>query len=318
MNKYLINALLVITLVNLISGCKEEVVSPPSSDWPIINGEYLGQTPPGNTPVVFAPGIISTENNEAILAAYPGGNELYYLVVQSDNNNITSTILETKVENEQWTKPQVVSFSGVYMDGYQAIHPDGSRIYFQSNRPIDKSESKYEWNIWYAERVGNSWSDPKSIGKPINGINHTSGPSVTFNGTIYFTIMTIGGASNIYRSEFLNGQYQTPEKLPNKINKGIQQFDSYIAPDESYLIYCGYGRVNSFGSTDLYISFRNNNGDWSDEINLGSAINTTEAEGSATITADGKYIFYGRYNEDESKGIDIYWFSSEFIESLRP
>ena len=319
MKRQLMIALMTIPLYFLFSGCKDDPVLPENEPvFPTLTGGYLGQSAPGNTPAIFAPGILSTEKNECNLAAYPGGNELYYLLVQSDNNTVITRIFETKIDNGRWTVPKVMALSGEYEDGYQAIHPDGSRFYFQSNRPIDPSESIYEWNIWYADRVGDSWSEARSMGNPINGSNHTSGPSVTANGTMYFTVMTLGGPNDIYRSELVNGQYQIPVKLPGNINKGQQQFDSYIAPDESYLIYCAYGRSDSFGSTDLYVSFRDTSGNWSDEINLGPTINTKESEGSVTITADGKYIFYGRYNEDKSKGMDIYWFNAEFVENLRP
>lgn len=318
MKRSLTNSLLMVSLLYLITGCKEDATSPVTSEWPDLNGIYLGQTLPGNTPVVFAPEIISTEKDEGHLVAYPDGNELYYLVIQNNNNVVTTSIYETRNDHGSWSIPVIMSFSGEYMDGYQAIHPNGSTFYFQSNRPIDPSESQYEYNIWYADRIGDSWSEPISIGRPINGLNHTSGPSVTTDGTMYFTIMAIGGNSDIYRSELINGEYQTPEKLPSNVNKGRQQFDSYIAPDESYLIYCGYERADSYGSTDLYISFRDENGNWSNEINMGSTINTQDTEGSATITADGQYIFYGRYNEDSSKGLDIFWFNADFVESFRP
>lgn len=200
-----------------------------------------------------------------------------------------------------------------------AIHPDGSRLYYQSNRPIDHSESTYTWNIWYVDRIGDNWGEPHSIGRPINGRNHTSGPSVTMDGTMYFTYMSItGNAPNeLYRSRYINGEYQEPERLPNSINTVVQQFDSYIAPDESYLIFNAYQRSDSYGSTDLYISFRDEDDNWSNSVNMGPAINTLEREGSATITADGSYIFYGRYNNAQQNGLDVYWFNAQFLESLR-
>ncbi|OGU57003.1 MAG: hypothetical protein A2V66_05405 [Ignavibacteria bacterium RBG_13_36_8] len=198
-----------------------------------------------------------------------------------------------------------------------AIHPDGSRLYYQSNRPVDHSESTYMWNIWYVDRIGDGWGEPHSIGRPINGRNHVSGPAVTMDGTMYYTLMTLGGLSEIYRSKYINGVYQEPERLSNNINTVQQQFDSYIAPDESYLIFCAYQRSDSYGSTDLYISFRDENDNWSNSINMGPTINTVEGEGSATITPDGRYIFYGRYNNAQQHGLDVYWFDAQFLNNFR-
>ena len=278
---------------------------------------YLNQSEPGKIPKVFAPGIISTDGNEANLVAYPGGNELYFVKYAKVGNGLKGTICYVKLDGERWSEPKALTFSGVYEDSYLAIHPDGSRLYWQSDRPIDKSESSYKWNIWYVDRIGDGWSEPHSIGRPINGEKITSGPSVTLDGTMYYTLMSLGGLSEIYRSKYVDGKYQEPERLPYNINAVKQQFDSYIAPDESYLIFCAYERSDSYGSTDLYVSFREENDNWSQSINLGSTINTNETEGSATISPDGKYIFYGRYNNEKQNNLDVYWFNTETIKELK-
>jgi hypothetical protein len=47
----------------------------------------------------------------------------------------------------------------------------------------------------------------------------------------------------------------------------------YIAPDESYFIFCSF-RAGGFGSGDLYISFKQKDGSWGKVINMGDKINT--------------------------------------------
>ena len=48
-------------------------------DFPKLTGPYLGQKPPGPTPELFAPGIISTEKNEHSPAIFSkDGNELFW------------------------------------------------------------------------------------------------------------------------------------------------------------------------------------------------------------------------------------------------
>lgn len=45
-----------------------------------LKGDYLGQTPPDDTPVVFAPGIVSTDDLEHSPAIFsPDGNEVYWV-----------------------------------------------------------------------------------------------------------------------------------------------------------------------------------------------------------------------------------------------
>ncbi len=288
-----------------------------NAQFPRLAGPYLGQTPPGKIPEVFAPDIISAEKIECYCVVTPEGNEIFFVEVVTKNNQGFATILYTRRVNGFWTKPEIAPFSGTYCDAYIAIHPNGSRLYFQSNRPIDPRESTFEWNIWYVDKTDDRWGEPKSIGKPINGRANTSGPSVTMTGTMYFTEIANDGANEIFRSELLDGLYQEPERLSAKVNSGKQQFDSYVAPDERFLIFGAYRRPDSHGETDLYISFRDETGSWSESINMGSSINSSGNEGTATITFDKKYVFYSKYN-NEAKGMDIYWFSAQFVDELRP
>jgi len=304
------------TIVTLTSCKKSPTASEPDTGMTDLTGRLLGQALPGKTPVIFAPGIISAGKSESYLVEAPGGDEIFYLEIVTKNNDGFATILQTKLVDGRWTKPATASFSGTYSDAPIAIHPDGSRFYFSSVRPIDRSESIYESNIWYVEKVGGTWGQPKSMGKPINGRNITSGPSVTSTGTMYFTEVGSGGRNEIFRSEFINGKYQEPEELPAQVNSSHQQYDSYIAPDESFLLYGAYLRPDTFGGSDLYVAFRDAAGNWSKSLNMGPLVNTAADEGTATITTDGKYIFYAKYNGSEKK-VDIYWFSKAYIDELK-
>jgi len=281
-----------------------------------LQGLYFGQSLPGNIPKIFAAEIISAAENENYYVQSPAGDEVFFMKVINRNGNGFGIIYHSKLLNGFWTKPAIASFSGNYSEGYLAMHPDGSRLYFSSERPIGQSESVYNSNIWYVEKVNEIWGNPKPVGRPINGRNNTSGPSVTRDGTLYYTESRNNGSSEIYRSKYINGIYQEPEKLSAKINSSIQQFDSYIAPDESYLIYQAYLRTGSYGGTDLYISFRDSMDNWSPSVNMGSAINSSHDESSPTITVDKRYVFYTKYN-NANNGMDIYWFNSDYLNSLK-
>jgi len=79
----------------------------------------------------------------------------------------------------------------------------------------------------------------------------------------------------------VNGKYEEPKLLPKKINSG-KSFHPFIAPDESYLLFDGE-REDGYGDSDIYISFRQQNGTWGNPINLGDKINTKAWEASAEI-----------------------------------
>lgn len=67
---------------------------------------------------------------------------------------------------------------------------------------------------------------------------------------------------------------------------------------------------------DLYVSFKEQDGTWAKPINLGDAVNYNINEKNPSITPDGKYMFFGR--DDENGKANIYWVSTKVIENPRP
>ena len=136
-------------------------------------------------------------------------------------------------------------------------------------------------------------------------------------------------------------QYSFPQKLSDAINdEGC--FRPYIAPDESYIIFdreeSDHNIVNH-DEEDLYISFRDNNGEWTKAKNMGKGINTRYRDKRAFVSFDGKYLFFAsnRIETEEfprdamnltelkqllnvpTDGFEhIYWVDARVIEELKP
>ncbi|MEJ2722831.1 MAG: hypothetical protein P8181_17085, partial [bacterium] len=88
-------------------------------------GDYVGQTPPGTTPKLFAPGFISTGLYERDVAMTPDGNELYFGLMSGGY----VMIAVTKRVNGEWTRPEIAPFCSD-PDAYDlegCITPDGKR-----------------------------------------------------------------------------------------------------------------------------------------------------------------------------------------------
>ena len=296
--------------------------------FPTLTGPYLGQKPPGMTPKIFAPGIISTGMSESAIAVSPDGKEIFYTVHAGNSE----TIVTTRMKNGIWTAPEVAHFSGKYMDGFPSMHPDGSKLYFHSYRPLHEDSLIADVvNIWFVEKEGSGWSDPKPIGPPINGNGFVCCPSVTKTGTLYYSKKTQNG-EKIYRSRHINGKYLDPEELPSQVNKDKDQFHAVISPNETYLILPG---------NEYMVSFRDKNDNWSDLINLGEKINEYKSGWCPSISSDGQYFFFAAYpqvkwhnyfNERHtfedlqeitlqhtaSERTDIFWVDAKVIDELRP
>jgi Tol biopolymer transport system component len=153
------------------------------------------------------------------------------------------------------------------------------------------------------ERTPNgSWSKPKNLGAPVNSEGAEWYPTLTRDGTIYFGSDRAGGKgrTDIYRSRLVNGKYAEPENLGDVINTQFNEFEPYISPDESFLIFMAGGRTEGRGGFDLYLSY-NRNGAWTKPVNLGDKINSAGNEYSPMISPDGKYFFWtsARSSADE-------------------
>jgi hypothetical protein len=322
---------LVITILNVAA----------KDEFPVLRGPYLGQKTPGQEAELFAPGIVSTGLLTRDVAMSPDGKEFYFSVAVA--NYTFCTILMTREIKGRWTAPEVMPqmSNPKYMHLEPCISPDGKKFFFLSNRPdTSRGETIGDEDIWIMDRVGDGWSEPYNPGEPVNTEHSEFFPSITLNGSLYFTRAEKGSRVNqIYRSRLVNGQYQLPEKLPVQVNSGTSQYNAYVARDESYLIVPVFGRKDSYGGTDYYIVFRNPDDTWNEPINMGDQINTAATqEFSPYISPDGKYFFFmsnrplpeKRYpaklsfyflkqlhQQPENGNASIYWIDAQVIQNLK-
>lgn len=252
-------------------------------------GLLFGQSFPGNEAVLFAPGIVSDELSNRDMAVSPAYDELLYTVQY--RGGMFSTILHAEKKNGKWTKPAVASFSGIYNDLEPAFSPDGKKLYFASNRPIPGATSK-DYNIWVLTKQNGIWTNPAPLPAPVNSSADEFYPSVTKSGSIYFTRMLKDKGEDIVYCKWNNNVFEAAVSLPDVINTTGDEFNAFVDPDEQYIIYTGYKRKDAFGSGDLYISKKNEQGEWMASVNLGTAVNGTGLSYCPYISPDKKYLFF--------------------------
>ena len=170
----------------------------------------------------------------------------------------------------------------------------------------------------YKERDDIEWSDVKELEAPFKDLQImrlTASDSKTY----YFDTFNKDELDFPIRySRLVDGKYEDPKPLSAAINTGTYLNHPFIAPDESYLLWDAK-REDGFGDSDIYISFRQKDGSWGAALNLGNEINTGAWEASASVTPDGKYIFFSRnMGSDNYENVDIFWVDAGVIETLRP
>jgi hypothetical protein len=272
--------------------------------------ESFRQKQPVDTPLVFAPGIISTSDFEFAITFSPQMDELFFTRRKPDGIN---KIFTMKLTGSKWSEPGLAFFSKEFFDFEPHISPDGKRLYFGSLRSVNNKQGLHQW---YLEKINGKWTEPKLLNAAFTYDKMLMYLTSTMDQSIYFTIIRDGPNSGICYSEQLNNRYNSYTRLNENINRAdsIVSAHPFIAPDESYLIY-DCDNKDGFGSCDLYISFKNEKGEWSKSINLGNLINTDQCEMCASLSPDEKYLFFQRGN-DKDIG-DIYWVDFNRIRELK-
>jgi hypothetical protein len=251
-------------------------------------------------PQIFQPGIISTGDYESHPAFTPSGDTLYFIKCSYDLK-ISNICVSYKV-NGKWTSPQVASFSGKYMDSDPFVTKDGRELYYMSNRPLKEGDPvKDDTDLWKVVWTGSGWSDPINLGPVVNSASDEYYPTLADNGDLYFGSPRPGGkgGSDIWCCKYVNGQYQPAVNLGDAINTPGNDYEAFIAPDESYIIY--NSSPNNIRHLDFYISY-NQNGVWTKAKRLPEPLSSDDTDWSPKVTRDKK-LFY--FSSTRNKSADV-------------
>jgi hypothetical protein len=257
-------------------------------------------------PRLFAEDIVSTEDDEAGGTFSPDGTEFYFSkVIQSTTFPRLGLLCVSRFRGRRWTEPEVLPFSGSYLDLLPQFAPDGKTLYFTSSRPVPGSGSR-ALRIFRVSRMGDRWAEPEPLPPPVNAEGSLNwGPSVTGNGTLYFASTREGGQSHLFRSCCAGGVFGEAEKLGPEVNSEFNERDPYVSPDETILIFASSGKNLGdedrretlkgggvlYARADLYVS-TGGRGIWSKARHLEHGINSVAEEGAPCLTPDGKYLFF--------------------------
>jgi len=263
-------------------------------------GAYLGQTPPGDTPKIFAPNMLVPANDTGIaldrVAFSNDGKEFYYCYNTTWFSFTNLKVKYFKYRNNAW--------QGTFILNQQFNSPtfsvDGNTLYF----PGGDSSGVI---VWQSKRVDTGWSKPAVFfrtkyssydfmptisGNMYVGTNGTWGKADDYN-TYDIGVIRISGNDTVLKN--LGKPLNTDSSFDG---------DFFVAKDESYII-ISTKETKDF-ECELYVSFRKPDKTWTKPVSLGPLINDGKAHRFGEyVTPDGKYLFYTRATSE--KDCAIYW-----------
>ena len=95
----------------------------------------------------------------------------------------------------------------------------------------------------------------------------------------------------VYKARMISGGYSKPELLPGQINTKYQEIYPFIAPDESFLLFCSTRPRMEEKERDIFISFRSKDDTWSEPVNLSEALWLETGAAFRCLSPDGKHFF---------------------------
>jgi WD40-like Beta Propeller Repeat len=276
--------------------------------FPRLEGPYLGQKPPGLKPQAFAPGIVTTDGEEGCAGFAKGGTVFLF---QRFLNGRCHTYI-TRLKDGAWTAPELIPFWATMAENGDFVISSDDRTMLYQVRSL--SAAGPISHIWRAEVTDSGWGPQASLPPPVNTPYFESYASDTADGSLYFFSRRPGGKGrfDLYRSAFKDGTYAEPINL-GSLNTESDEWDPFIAPDESYVIFCSQ-KPGGLGRDDLYISFKEKDGRWGPPVNLGEEINSPGSENRPCVTRDGQYFFF---TSTRNGSRDVYWVAAAYLDKFK-
>ena len=295
---------LLLAIVVAVAGCEPEAAPP-----------FV--TEPVTEPTLFAPGVISTGQNEFGIAFSPDGREAYF-TRSSGGRGGRPRIFVSRVVDGAWSEPEPASFSTGWEEG-PFLTPDGDRLLFSSRRDVPGwGPVPGNNNLWMVERGPEGWAAPVPLAGDVNkprvdqrnapGRSEAGGVLLADGTLLYSTQEEPEQGEDIYAADQVDGRFVDPR--PMLLNSPGRESSPAVSPDGRLLVFHGFRDARA-QSDDLFLSERTEYG-WSDPRPLPEPINSPEAdEGWASFSRDGRLLFF---SSDRGRGgMSIYYVGVEAL-----
>lgn len=252
----------------------------------------------------YVPVVTSDENLILFCSRRPPGKKknidgLYY-----------EDIFYTTKENGEWQQADVIDKSSGYLqkeinDGKSheapiSLSPDGNTLFIYK-----------ENSIWKSTKDPNGkWSVPQRMNQNVNIGEANPSVFITEDGTEMF-IVSVGaeggyGERDIYYSKKNeNGTWDKPVNLGPTINTPYKEDAPFLSKDGKTLYFASQGH-NSIGGFDIFKTVRDENGVWSDPVNIGSPINSAGDDIYYVENEEGTLAYFASMRPGSFGYLDLY------------
>lgn len=273
--------------------------------------DYATKHPAGN--YTFAPVNMGDAINSTYSEYYPSFTiDDSMFVFTRRGEGIREDFMQSfKMPNGKYT--DAVPMPGIINEqpskGAIDISQDGQWVIFAGNF---QGKGYGDFDLYISFKTNDGWSEPSNLGRNINTEYWESSPSLSPDKrTLYFSSNRPSGfgGNDLYVTHLTaDGKWTKAVNLGSTINTKGDELAPLIHADNESLYFTSSG-LPGYGGSDLFMSKRKTDTDWSTPQNLGYPINTINNEGSLFVAADGVTAYYASDRSDSRGDLDLYRFT---------
>ena len=160
--------------------------------------------------------------------------------------------------------------------------------------------------IMMAYNRDGKWTEPEIINGQIELDGQINLCSVSFDGEELYLTKKEDYNTDIYVSRFKKGKWTKAEPLAENINTIFNETHAAVNKEKT-ILYFTSDRPDGNGAMDIYLSNRNENGEWGEPVNLGKPVNSIYSEETPFITEDGKTLYFSSMSHATMGGFDLFY-----------
>lgn len=186
-----------------------------------------------------------------------------------------------------------------YDEYWPSLSADEQTLIFTRQLPKNPDKPYVFWNLqedfYFSTFENGQWTTAQPVGPPINTPGNEGAQSISADGK--FMVFTgCGredgyGSCDLYFSKKQGDEWSVPRNMGPPINTSAWETEPSLSADGKTLYFTS-NRPNGKGGMDIWKSTLNDNGTWSEPVNLGDSINTPFDEKSPFIHPDNKTLYF--------------------------
>jgi outer membrane protein OmpA-like peptidoglycan-associated protein len=198
-----------------------------------------------------------------------------------------------------------------YREYGAVISADESVMLFTSRRPnttgggIAPDGLFYE-DIYSTTNQNGKWTPPVALPPPVNTKVHDATVALSNDGQKLF-IYSPSNEGDILISTLDGDKWSRPVDAGGKsINTKYSEIHACFSYDEKSIYFVSNKPEDSFGGFDIFVTHRDDNGNWSAPKNVGPTINTPYDEEGVYLHPDGKTMYFSSRGHNTMGDYDIF------------